>query len=302
MAARRIIAPLLLAAVAVACPIVALTMPPTAADELPKGRADPGSKTIFRDDFSAPALDRSKWNVRVTGRTVNNEQQAYVDTSDTLFIAKGDDAAGATDGALVIQPRYRPGFTTPQGRKFDFLSGRIDTRGKMEFTYGTASARIKLPAGAGLWPAFWALGTGRWPDTGELDIMENVGEPDWTSVALHGPGYFGETPLVNKFYFPAGQDVSGWHEYSVDWQPNGFVFRVDGVVVYRATRAMVEHYGRWAFDTPKYLILNLALGGTYPLKTNGVKAPYPGIPAATVDAIKADKVKVLVDWVRVTRT
>src|SRR5688572_10163850 len=129
----------------------------------------------FTEEFSAPVLDRTRWNVIVTGRTVNNEQQAYVDSPEVLTI---------DDGMLVIQPRFRPGFKTPEGRSFDFISGRIDTRDKFSFTYGTASARMKLAAGAGLWPAFWALGAGRWPDTGEIDIMENVGDAGWTSVAL----------------------------------------------------------------------------------------------------------------------
>jgi beta-glucanase (GH16 family) len=211
------------------------------------------------------------------------------------------EAAGAHDGALVIQARYRPGFVTPEGRKFDFISGRINTRKKVEFAYGTAAARIKLSAGSGLWPAFWALGNGDWPDTGEIDIMEYVGEPDWTSVALHGPGYSGETPLVNKAYFHRGHDATDWHVYAVDWTPDGFVFKIDDVLVYRATRPMIEHYGRWAYDNPKFLILNLALGGAYPIKTNGVKAPYPGIPEATVAAIKAGNARMLVDWVRITK-
>jgi beta-glucanase (GH16 family) len=259
------------------------------------------SKTIFFDDFSGPTLDRTKWSVRITGMTVNNEQQAYVDSTDTLYITHGDDAMGAANGALVIQPRYRPGFMTPEGRKFDFISGRLDTKGKFDFAFGTAAARMKLPAGPGLWPAFWALGNGPWPSTGEIDIMENVGEADWTSVALHGRGYSGETPLVNKYFFPPNQDASGWHIYSVDWTPSGFIFKVDDKIMYRATRTMIEHYGRWAYDNPKYLILNLALGGAYPFKTNGARKPYPGIPQETVDLIKADKLKVLVDWVRVTK-
>ena len=70
---------------------------------------------------------------------------------------------------------------------------------------------------------------------------------------------------------------------------------------YRVTRPMIENYGRWAYDNPKYLILNLALGGAYPVKINGVKFPYNGIPASTVDAIKAGKARVLVDWVKITK-
>jgi len=158
-----------------------------------------------------------------------------------------------------------------------------------------------MPEGAGLWPAFWAMGNGKWPDTGEIDIMEYVGEPDWTSVALHGPGYSGETPLVNKVYFPPDNDATKWHVYAVDWSPEGFVFRVDDVIIYRATRPMVEHYGRWAFDNPKHLILNFALGGAYPAKTNGVKSPYPGIPQSTVEKIKTNQSRMLVDWVVVRK-
>lgn len=256
--------------------------------------------TLFFDNFSGDKLDRSKWNVVVTGWTVNNEQQAYVDSSSAIYIAHGTEAEGSPDGALVLEANYRPGFTTKEGKKFDFTSGRIDTRGKFEFSTGTASARMKLPEGTGFWPAFWLLGTGRWPDTGEIDIMENVGEGDWTSVALHGPGYSGETPLVNKAFF-TGSDASKWHVYSVDWRPEGFIFYVDGVTVYRATRVMIEHYGKWAYDNPKYIILNLALGGAYPVKTNGVKTPYPGIPDSTLSLIKSNKGKVLIDWVVITR-
>jgi len=248
------------------------------------------AKTLFFDDFSGRELDRTHWNVIVTGRTVNNEQQAYVDSPEVLSLE---------NGALVIRPRFRQGFKTPEGPAFDFISGRLDTRGKVAFTYGTATARMKLAEGAGLWPAFWALGEGRWPDTGEIDIMEHVGESAWTSVALHGPGYFGDTPLVRRV--PA-QDVSAWHEYSVDWTEDTLVFTVDGREAYRVTKAMVESHGKWAFDNPKFLILNLALGGTYPQSVNHAEAPYPGLPEATVRAIKNDEARILVDWVRVTAT
>jgi len=257
--------------------------------------AQPAAKILFADEFSGSALDRKNWNVIVTGRTVNNEQQAYVDSPDVLTVV---------DGALVIRPRYRQGFKTPEGRGFDFISGRIDSRAKVTFTYGTAAARMKLPAGAGLWPAFWALGDGRWPDIGEIDIMENVGDPAWTSVALHGPGYSGDTPLVMRSPFAgpgAGRnDATDWHVYAVDWTPDSVVFKRDDREVYRVTRAMVEAHGRWAFDNPKYLILNLALGGNYPAGVNGTTAPYRGLPEATVQAIQKDEPKVLVDWVRVT--
>ena len=131
--------------------------------------------------------------------------------------------------------------------------------------------------------------------------MENVGDPSWVSSALHGPGYSGDTPLVQRAVFPAGQDVTGWHVYAVDWAPDTLTFRIDDRVVYQVPRAAVERYGRWAFDNPKFLILNLALGGGYPRAVNRVSAPYPGLPDSTVRRIQAGGAVVLVDWVRVIR-
>ena len=266
----------------------------------PGSRAQSAPRTIFFEDFAGPDLDRTRWNVEVTGRTVNNEQQAYVDSTETIALVTGPQAAGAAN-ALLLRPLHRPGFKTSDGRSFDFLSGRINTRGKFEFTYGTAAARMKLSSGAGLWPAFWALGTGPWPATGEIDVMENVGARDWTSVALHGPGYSGDTPLVKRRPFGAPDNITNWHVYSVDWAPDELVFKVDDVEIYRVTRAMVEKYGRWAFDNPKFLILNLALGGGFPNSVNRAKTPYFGLPESTVELIKRGDAVTLVDWVRVTQ-
>ena len=258
-------------------------------------------EVIFFDDFSGSRLDTSKWNVIVTGTTVNNEQQAYVDSSLTIFFAQGEDLKGTNNGALVLQPKFSPGFITKEGNKFDFLSGRIDSRDKVEFTHGTAAARIKLTAGPGLWPAWWLLGKGRWPDSGEIDIMEYVGEKDWASAAVHGPNYSGETPFVNRLYFDASNDVTNWHVYAVDWTPDSLVFKYDGIPMFRVTRPMAEHFGKWVFDDAKFMILNFALGGAYPVKINGAKQPYNGLPESTVDLIKANKSKMIVDWFSVKK-
>jgi beta-glucanase (GH16 family) len=265
---------------------------------IPSRQAATPPAEIFFDDFNGPSLDRTRWNVVVTGQTVNNEQQAYVDSPDVFTFISGD-ADGATNGALAIRPRFREGFTTAQGRRFDFVSGRADSKGKFEFMHGKVSARIKLSVGAGLWPAFWILGTGDWPATGEIDVMEHVGVPDWTSVAIHGPGYSGNTPLVSRVHMDATNGPSNWHIYGVEWTTEAMAFSVDGREVYRATRPMIERYGVWAFDNQKYLILNLALGGAYPQSVNKAGQPYPGLPAATVELIKQNKVQYLVDWVRV---
>ena len=268
---------------------------------LPAQKLPPKSDILFFEDFNGKTLDRKKWNVEITGNTVNNEQQAYVDSSITLNLVHGKSAEGAKNGALVIKAVFHPDFTTKEKKHYDFLSGRINTRSKFEFTYGSAFARMKMSAGAGLWPAFWALGNGKWPDCGEIDMMETVGDSSWISHALHGPGYYGNTPLAYRHTFPAGTDVTQWHIYSVDWTGNSLIFKVDGNVTYTVTRPMVEQYGRWAFDNPKFIILNFALGGGYPNGVNKIKTPYFGISQNTVNLIKAGQAKVLVDWVLVTK-
>lgn len=261
----------------------------------------PKTDTVFFENFNRPTLNRNQWNVEVTGHTVNDEQQAYVDSAATIYMIDGKDE-GATNGALVLKALYQPGFTSKEQRKYDFISGRINTRAKMEFTYGTASCRMKMASGAGLWPAFWALGNGKWPDCGEIDVMETVGDSSWVSHALHGPGYFGNTPLAKRVFFPARIDVTQWHVYSVDWSPESLVFKVDGKVTYTVTKAMVEKYGRWAFDNKKFIILNFALGGGYPGGVNKVTKPYHGLSENTVNKIKAGDAKTIVDWVLVTKS
>ena len=263
-------------------------------------RTQSRSHVLFFDDFSSGELDRSKWNVRITGNIYNDEQQAYVDSSETIYLVSAQEALGASQGALVFHPRYRPATVSPDGDRFDFISARIDTRDRFDFMYGSAAARLRLPSGPGLWPAFWLLGQGAWPESGEIDVLEYVGEGDWISAALHGPGYFGEGGLVNRLYFPTDEDATVWHVYAVHWSPDKMVFTVDGLTVFHVTRPMTDFFGPWAFDNNKYLILNFALGGTYPFKTNGVHSPYYGLPESTVQLIREDRVRMIVDWVQVT--
>ena len=131
--------------------------------------------TLFFDDFTSSSLDRSVWNVRATEVPYNREQQAYVDSEETIRLVQ-DGMGKGVNGALAIHGLYRPGSVSAGGGRFDFISGRIDTRTKVEFAPGTISARIKLAEGQGIWPALWALGTsGGWPGAGEIDVMENVG-------------------------------------------------------------------------------------------------------------------------------
>lgn len=258
---------------------------------------EPGD--LLFDDFASGVLDRTRWNVATTGTVVNDEEQAYVDSAETVYVTAIDDPSVSGGHALVLHPRHRPGHRIADGRRFDFVSGRIDTRDLFHFTHGIAAARMRLPVGAGLWPAFWMMGYGTWPRTGEIDVMENVGESDWTSAGVHGPGYSGEDGLVNAGFFPEGEAASEWHVYAVDRRPDRISFMVDGYVIHRVTRPMVDFFGAWAFDDDKFLILNVALGGTYPFKVNGVRSPYHGLPGETVAHIRRGEVRVLVDWVSV---
>lgn len=256
--------------------------------------AQSNKKVLFFDDFTSANLDRSKWNVIITGDHFNDELQAYIDSANTLFVE---------NGCLVFRPQYSPGFITKDGKRFEFTSARITTQNKFDFAYGTAEAKIKLTKGSGLWPAWWMLGNQIWPTTGEVDIMENIGESDWANVAVHGPGYSGETPFVNRQYFNASNDVTNWHVYAVEWSPTEMIFKYDGIVMYKVTKTMINHYGKWVFDEPKHLLLNFAVGGIYPAKINGIKGKGVkyGLPESTAELIKNSKVKMWVDWVKVSR-
>lgn len=269
--------------------------------------AQPKAETFF-DDFSGAELDQSKWQVEVTGEnfgTVNQEQQAYVNSPETIYIDHDDAATGATNGALALHARSTPGFQAPDGNTYDFQSGRVNTKDKFEFTHGSYSARLKLPEGGtspGLWPAWWSLGANMdevgWPQNGEVDIMESVGEP-WTSVALHGPEYHGDTPIAGQQQFE-GMDPADWHTYKVDWTTDGFTFFVDDKQIYQITKAEMQQNGwTWVYDDPQFMILNFATGGQFPNGVNGVTEPYFGLPQESVDKIKAGNARYLVDWVRV---
>jgi beta-glucanase (GH16 family) len=294
-----------IAAVAAVKPASASAATAPAADAQGQEHVGPGSlgRVLFHDNFSGTTLDRSKWNVDITESTqYNNELEAYIDSRATVRLVHGHEAAGAHGGALLLQAHYRPGYTTPNGNKLDFVSGKVDTSGKFDVAHGTVSARMKLPVGIGYWPAFWMLGYGNWPDTGEIDIMENIGDPTWVSAATHGPGYSGDQAPVNRAYLhsmhlPA---VAAWHTYTVDWTADAMTFYVDGKVFFKETKAMITFFGAWAFDNPKYLILNLALGGIYPFKMTGITTPYNGMSADTLRSVKAGHGKVLIDWVKVT--
>ncbi|MFH8336801.1 RICIN domain-containing protein [Streptomyces sp. AM6-12] len=219
--------------------------------------------TTFSDTFDGPAgspVDSSKWT-QETGDNVNNHEREYY-TSGT------NNAALDGQGHLVITARkenpagYQCWYGTCQ-----YTSARLNTAGKFNAQYGHVEARMKIPRGQGMWPAFWMLGTPvNWPDSGEIDVMENVGfEPSTVHGTIHGPGYSGSGGIGAAYTLPNGQAFAdGFHTFAVDWAPNSITWSVDGTVYERRTPADLN--GKtWVYnDRPFFLILNLAVGGYWP--------------------------------------
>ena len=239
---------------------------------------------VFEDEFDGTALNPAVWAAECRGcKREGEEQQAY---------RAGNAVVGG--GTLKLVARRESADGLP------FTSARVWTKGLKEFTYGRVVARMKLPVGTGFWPAFWLLGNDLeavgWPRCGEIDIMENAGEPNWTQGAVHGPfGPLGkDKPRDRHFILPTS--IADWHQYRVDWDPTSVEWYVDDRQVWRIERGELDP---WVFDHPQFLIINLGVGGDAPFTYNKTKQPYLGVPQATVDLVDAGKGVVEVDWVRV---
>jgi beta-glucanase (GH16 family) len=162
-------------------------------------------------------------------------------------------------GNLVITARQE----SYMGR--NYTSARITTAGKQEFTYGRFEARIKLPVGQGIWPAFWLLGanitTVSWPRSGEIDIMEYRGqEPLINHGTMHGPGYSGGAGISRKFTSDTPLNAD-FHVYTVEWDPSEVRWYVDGQIYHLVRRG--DQTGDWVFNHDFYIILNIAVGGGF---------------------------------------
>lgn len=236
-----------------------------------------GDRTIlFEDDFSGPAgslPDPAKWGFDV-GTDWGNAQLEY-DTD------RPENASLDGEGHLVITAR-REAY---EGSAY--TSARVTTAGKFEPTYGRIEARVKLPTGQGIWPAFWLLGadieTVGWPETGEIDILEFRGqEPNVMHHSVHGPGYSAGGAITRRYEFPGGRLDTDFHVYAVEWTTDSIEWFVDGERFFGITPESLP--GRWVFDHPFYLILNVAVGGG-----------FVGPP----DASTSFPQEMIVDWVRV---
>jgi beta-glucanase (GH16 family) len=247
---------------------------------------------VWSDEFDGAAgapADPAKWSFDVgDGCTAgicgwgNNEKEYYTNGTDNVSLdGQGHLAIVARVSALSVSCYYGP---------CRYTSAKITTRGKMSAAPGRVEARIRIPKGQGLWPAFWMLGndfgTVGWPASGELDIMENKGSaPNTSSSAIHGPGYSGNTPFAHANTISAPATLADdYHLYAVEW--NAFVasFYVDGIMHYQVLQGDIQRYGTSILDKPYYIILNLAVGGNF----DGDPASDSILPAT-----------MLVDYVRV---
>jgi beta-glucanase (GH16 family) len=171
----------------------------------------------------------------------------------------------------------------------NYTSARITTAGKREFTYGRFEARIKVPTGQGLWPAFWLLGanvgTAGWPLAGEIDVMEVRGqEPTVLHGSLHGPGYSGGGALTRRYTVPTGRLDTDYHTYRVDWVADKIRWFIDDQLFHEVNKG--DQPGAWVYDHNFYIILNVAVGGN-----------FVGAPNASTTFPQ----EMLVDWVRVSQ-
>jgi beta-glucanase (GH16 family) len=247
-------------------------------------RPSTATRLVWSDDFDGPAgsaPDPRKWRFELGGGGWGNGELEY-------YTARPQNASLDGLGRLAVTARresYAGGGVTRS-----YTSARLQTKGLMSTIYGRLEASIKLPPGRGLWPAFWAVGSdvesAGWPQSGEIDIMESLGNDPFTLYgSIHGPqrgsasGYHLTTP-----HRAAASLASAFHTYGVDWGPGAIVFTLDGVPYATRTPASLSTGERWVFNKPFFLLLNLAVGGT-----------WPGAP----DASTLFPATMLVDWVRV---
>lgn len=247
--AALLLAPALLAGTA-ACksPAALVTSAPPA----------PPGQLVWADEFNGPAGSlpaSANWGFDV-GTDWGNAQLEY-DTARPANVSLDG------QGNLAITARVE----SYQGA--GYTSGRINTAGKFSRAGGRFEARMKMPTGRGLWPAFWLLGadiaTNPWPNCGEIDIMEYRGqEPGVVHGSLHGPGYSGGNARTRAFELPnGGRFDTDFHVFAVEWKTNQITWSVDGKPFAAVTPSNLPAGTSWVFDHPFFVILNLAVGGNY---------------------------------------
>ena len=239
---------------------------------------DPDYQLVWEDDFEGPAgqmPDEANWNFDIGGHGWGNNQLEH-------NTARPENAGIDGQGNLVITAREE----SYQGNTY--TSARIQSMGKVAYRYGRIEARINLPEGQGIWPAFWLLGSNflsaGWPDCGEIDIMEYRGQdPAVLHGTVHGPGYSGGNGIGDSTSVSGGM-AGNWHTYAIEWEPGEIRWLVNDFEYHRLTPADIPSGAPWVFDQPFFIILNVAIGGWF---------------AGNPDASTVFPQQMLVDYVRV---
>jgi beta-glucanase (GH16 family) len=248
-------------------------------------------KLVWSDEFNGTAgtaPDPATWGNEVGDGTAygipgwGNDELEY-------YTPGGGNAALDGSGNLAITTRQADGTLSCYYGPCEYTSARLLTKQRLEVAYGRIETRVKVPTGAGLWPAFWMLGTNidqvGWPQTGEIDIMEHVGRlPNEIFGTLHGPGYSGGQSYGQSV--DLGVPVAaGFHTFAVEWQPDRITWLLDDEPYFTASASDPFLAGKaWVFNHPFYLLLNVAVGGNF----GGAVGPETTFPQTT-----------LVDYVRV---
>jgi beta-glucanase (GH16 family) len=244
-----------------------------------------GYTLAWSDEFSGTdgsTPDATKWTYDIGGGGWGNQElETYTNRALNAQIKGGN---------LVITAQ-KEAFTGADGITRDYTSARLKTQGLFTQAYGRFEARIKIPAGQGMWPAFWMLGqditTNGWPKCGEIDIMENIGrEPGMVHGSLHGPNSIGGTSdTTSTVTLPNNANFADdFHVYAVEWEPTQIRFYVDSNNYAAFNKSDWPANGTWVFDHPFFVIVNVAVGGS-----------WPGSPDATTQFPQ----QLLVDYVRV---
>jgi beta-glucanase (GH16 family) len=211
---------------------------------------------VWSDEFSGTSLDLSKWTQIVgEGGAVsgNAELQYYTNRSQNTQVSNG------TLKIIALQETYGGNAYT---------SARMQTKNQGDWLYGKMEARIKLPVAKGMWPAFWMLPTdniyGIWPRSGEMDIMELIGkEPSNSYATIH----YGDNGTDNGFgthtTLASGTFADDFHLFSIEWSPNLIKIFLDGALYFTATPTNIASPNVWRFDKRFYILLNLAIGGSW---------------------------------------
>lgn len=214
-----------------------------------------GWNLVWQDEFEGNELNLANWTFDLGGGGWGNaEWEAYTNRPENVRVV---------NGMLIIEAREEE--VTFSG--LPYSSARIKTQGLHAWQYGRIEARMKLPYGQGIWPAFWMLGENitqkGWPGSGEIDILEFIGrEPDHIYATVHAPGYSGGNGVGSSLIVPAETLKNDFRVYAIEWQENEIRWYLDDQEYFKVTSADVPN--TWIFDHPFFIILNLAVGGRWP--------------------------------------